>query len=250
LYGIYLERDEVIQIIICVISISFALALVFASPQGMLGHPIEFLVFIIPLLVTVGSGFILHEMSHKLVAMYYGAQARFRMWIQGLVVMLIGSVFGVLFAAPGAVYIYSNNITKRENGIISLAGPMLNIALAGFFIILEFVAPIKQFYSFLAVNGMDFAGYGMMNGVLHVWWFGAALNIVLALFNMIPAFPLDGSKVFAWSKLVWGAFVLLLFYIGVLVIGWGLVIGWVIMLAFFGLLSYLLFGNMNKRLNS
>ena len=249
MYGIYLERDELIQITICVIAISFAFALVFATPQGMLGHPLEFLVFIFPLLVTVGSGFILHEMSHKLVAMYYGAQARFRMWIQGLIVMLIGSVFGVLFAAPGAVYIYSNDITRRENGIISLAGPMLNIVLAGVFIILEFFAPIRQFYSFLAVDGMELAGYGMMNGVLHVWWFGAAMNIVLALFNMIPAFPLDGSKVFAWSKLVWVAFVLLLFYIGTMVIGWGLVIGWVIMLVLFSLLSLILFGNMSRRLN-
>jgi len=249
LQGINLERDEIFQITISVIAISFAFALVFATPQGMVGHPVEFIIFIVPLLVTVGSGFILHEMSHKIVAMYYGAQARFRMWVQGLVIMLIGAVFGVLFAAPGAVYIYSNNINKRQNGLISLAGPMLNIILAGVFIGLQFLAPIRQSYSFLIPMGTDFAGYGMSNGVLQVWWFGAAMNIVLALFNMIPAFPLDGSKVFAWSKLVWGAFVLLLFYIGVLVIGWELVIGWAIMLVFFSVLSLLLFGNMGKRLN-
>ncbi len=249
MYGINLGRDEIAQITICVISISFAFALVFAGVQGMVGHPLEFLVFIVPLLVTVGSGFILHEMSHKLVAMYYGAQARFRMWIQGLVVMLVGAVFGVLFAAPGAVYIYSNNINKRQNGIISLAGPMLNVILAGVFIGLQFLAPISQFYSFLVPIGTDFAGYGMSNGVLQVWWFGAAMNIVLALFNMIPAFPLDGSKVFAWSKLIWLAFVLLLFYIGILVIGWELVIGWAIMLVFFSVLSLLLFGDMSRRLN-
>ena len=121
----------------------------------------EFLVFIVPLLVTVGSGFILHEMSHKLVAMYYGAQARFRMWVQGLVVMLIGSLFGVLFAAPGAVYIYSNNINKRQNGIISLAGPMLNLAIAGVFIGLQFLAPIRQFVQLPAPQRDDLAGYGM-----------------------------------------------------------------------------------------
>ncbi len=249
MYGINLERDEIFQIAISVIAISFAFALVFASPEGLLSHPLEFLVFIVPLLVTVGSGFILHEMSHKLVAMYYGAQARFRMWVQGLVIMLIGSIFGVLFAAPGAVYIYSNNINKRQNGIISLAGPMLNLVIAGVFIGLQFLAPIRQSYSFLLPNGTDLAGYGISNGVLQVWWFGAAMNIMLALFNMIPAFPLDGSKVFAWSKPAWVAFILLLFYVGIMVIGWEIVIGWVILLLFFGLLSFLLFGDMGKRLN-
>jgi Zn-dependent protease len=249
MYGIYLEKDEIIQIIICVISISFALALVFASPAGLIHHPLEFAIFVTPLLVTVGSGFILHEMSHKLVAMYYGAEAKFRMWIQGLVVMLLGSLIGVLFAAPGAVYIYSNRITPRQNGIISMAGPMMNVVIAAVFIALEFIAPIRQFYSFLSGTGMDFAGYGIMGGVLHVWRFGAAMNIMLALFNMIPAFPLDGSKVFAWNKLIWIAFTLALLYIGSLVISPGIVIGWGIMLIFFGILSLFLFGNMGQRLN-
>jgi Zn-dependent protease len=241
-YGIYLERDEVIQIAISVLAISFALAIVFATPGGALGYPREFLVFILPLLVTVGSGFILHEMAHKLVAMYYGAEAKFRMWTQGLIFMLLTSFMGVLFAAPGAVYIYSNRITTRQNGVISIAGPALNIAIAAFFVMLELFAPIRQYYSFLSGNGMDFAGYGMANGVLHVWRFGAAMNIMLALFNMIPAFPLDGSKVFRWSRFAWVAFVVFMLVVGSVVISPGVVIGWGIMLLVFTLLSRLLFG--------
>lgn len=240
--GIYLEKDELIQIGICVVAISFALGIVFATPAALTTYPVEFLVFMAPLLVTAGSGFILHEMAHKMVALYYGAQARFRMWIQGLVVMLLGSLIGVLFAAPGAVYIYSNDITVPENGVISLAGPLTNLAIAIFFICLELLAPIRQFYSFLTGSGVDLAGYGIADGVLHVWRFGAAINIMLALFNMIPAFPLDGSKVFRWSKWIWVAFVLILFYIGSVVISPGIIIGWVIMFAFFMILSKLAFG--------
>jgi Zn-dependent protease len=242
LYGIYLETGEVIEIAISVFAISFALALVFATPSGLIQRPLEFAIFVAPLLVTVGSGFILHEMAHKLVAMYYGAQARFRMWIQGLVVMLLGSVFGVLFAAPGAVYIYSDRIDVRQNGIISIAGPMLNVVIALFFVVLEIFAPIRQFYSFFSGTGFDFAGYGILGGVLHVWRFGAAMNILLALFNMIPAFPLDGSKVFRWSKLVWLGFVLFLLVLGSILISPGIVISWGIMLLFFGLLSKFIFG--------
>jgi Zn-dependent protease len=119
---------------------------------------------------------------------------------------------------------------------------MLNVFIAGFFVILELIAPIRQFYSFLAGNGMDFAGYGMMNGILHVWRFGAAMNIMLALFNMIPAFPLDGSKVFRWNIFVWGASTVLLLYIGSVLIGPGIVLGWIIMALFFTLLSRFAFG--------
>ncbi|MFN7991095.1 MAG: site-2 protease family protein [Candidatus Micrarchaeia archaeon] len=239
--GIDIERDEAVQIAISVVSISFALAVVFATVSGMLAFPKEFLFFMLPLLVTVGSGFILHEMAHKLVAMYYGAQARFRMWTQGLVLMLVTSAFGFLFAAPGAVYIYSDRIDARQNGLISIVGPLTNISLVLFFMALNTLAPVSQYYSFLA-NQPGLAGFGVSGGTLHVWRFGAAMNLMLALFNMIPAFPLDGSKVFRWNRLAWigavGAFLVL----GAVLISPAIVIGWGIMLLFFTILSKLLFG--------
>ncbi|MEW6036528.1 MAG: site-2 protease family protein, partial [Candidatus Micrarchaeota archaeon] len=145
-------------------------------------------------------------------------------------------------AAPGAVYIYSDRIKASENGAISLAGPMLNVALVFFFLLLGVIAPINQFFSFLLWSGPGFEGFGIGNGILSVWRFGAAMNIMLALFNMIPAFPLDGSKVFMWSRFVWLGAVGFLLLLGALVISPGIVIGWGIMLLVFSLLSKLLFG--------
>jgi Zn-dependent protease len=241
-YGLYLEGDEIVQIMISVVAISFALAIVFAGAEGMVGYPREFLLFMAPLFVTVGSGFILHEMAHKLVAIYYGAQAKFRMWTQGLLLMLATSFWGVLFAAPGAVYIYSDKITRRQNGLISIAGPALNVGLMAIFLALEFFAPVRQFYSFLLVPGADFSPFGMGGGILSVWHFGAAMNIMLALFNMIPAFPLDGSKVYAWNRFIWIGVVVALLSLGAVVISPGIVVGWGIMLLIFSLLSKVLFG--------
>lgn len=237
-----LEDDEIVQIVISVAAITIALGIVFAEPSGIMEYPVEFLVFLAPLLVTVGSGFILHEMAHKLVAIYYGAQAKFRMWTQGIIFMMVTSLFGVLFAAPGAVYIYARHITKRENGIISLAGPALNVVLIAFFIILQFVAPIQQYFSFLAALPAAFAGFGMSKGILHVWQFGAAMNLILALFNMIPAFPLDGSKVYAWSRLAWIGGVGFLLLLGTALVGPQMVLSFAIMLVFVLIISKLLFG--------
>jgi len=135
-------------------------------------------------LITVGTGFVLHEMSHKFTAQNYGYWAEFRMWPLGLVLALATSFLGLIFAAPGATYISGYRITTSENAKISLAGPLTNVGVAALFFPLIFV------------NGTFFSELGAI---------GAYINIFLAMFNMVPIMPLDGAKVFAWSKVRWAA---------------------------------------------
>ena len=135
-------------------------------------------------LITVGSGFVLHELSHKFTAQRYGYWAEFRMWPFGLVLALITSLIGFIFAAPGATYISGTNISQSENGRISLAGPLTNIGVAIVFFPLYYYA--SGFWGFLGFEGVF-------------------VNIFLALFNLLPVMPLDGAKVFAWSKVRWAA---------------------------------------------
>lgn len=226
-----MEMDEVKQILISVIAISFAFTLVFAELSGLFEFPKEFFIFMLLSIVTVGSGFILHEMSHKIVAIYYGAYARFRMWTQGLIFMLIVSLFGVLFAAPGAVYIYSRTITRRENGIISIAGPLMNIFLMVFFLALHYSGLTEPLYfPFPFIPKID------------VWWFGAQINLMLGLFNMIPAFPLDGSKVIMWSKPIWVVTTLIMLGIGSILFSPILVIAWGVLLLIALFFSKMVFG--------
>ncbi len=236
-----LEWDEVVQIVISVVAISFAFTLVFAGAGGLLAYPKDFAVFMFISLITVGSGFVLHEMSHKLAAFYYGAYAKFRMWTNGIIFMLFVSLFGLLFAAPGAVYIYSTKITRRENGIISMAGPVLNVILVGVFLALNIVYPINLYFSFL--HGLQIPGI-VEGGAISVWTFGALINLILALFNLIPAFPLDGSKVIMWNKSVWfvatfGILALGLFF-NLFEFGFVIMWGFIFMLAM--LFSKILFG--------
>jgi Zn-dependent protease len=150
------------------------------------------LVFLISL-ATVGSGFVLHELSHKFTAQNYGYWAEFRMWPFGLVLALATSLIGFIFAAPGATYISGSNISQSENGRISIAGPLTNVGVALAFLPLSVFFPTNSFYGELG-------------------FIGTQINIFLALFNMLPIMPLDGAKVFQWSKVRWaGLFVPLLF---------------------------------------
>ncbi|TRZ54800.1 site-2 protease family protein [archaeon] len=142
-------------------------------------------------LFIIVIAFAAHEIiGHKLIAQHFGYFAEYRMWPQGLVLALISSLFGFIFAAPGAVYIspvrkkfafHVARITERENGIISLGGPAVNIVLGFALIASAFFIP--------ALEGLFSTA--------------ARISFWLAIFNLIPFPPLDGSKVLAWSKPLW-----------------------------------------------
>ncbi|MEW5996935.1 MAG: site-2 protease family protein [Candidatus Micrarchaeota archaeon] len=188
----YVADREAREIAISVFAIAIALAVANVGIAGLLSQPGAAVFLISFFLATVGIGFIFHELAHKVVANFFGAAAEFRMWAEGIAFMLVFSLLGFVFAAPGAVYIYSPYLTKKENGVISLAGPFTNLALAGIFLALAFVSPLS---------------FGSMNA----WLWGSRINIFLALFNLIPIYPLDGSKVMGWNFLIWLLFALISF---------------------------------------
>ena len=133
-------------------------------------------------LLTVGVGFLLHELAHKVVAVRFGQAAEFRADYGMLGLAVAAGLAGFLFAAPGAVY-HRGHITARENGLIALAGPATNLGLAAVFL------PLTAFPGFLGAVGT----------------LGVTINLLLAAFNMLPFGPLDGRKVLAWSRVAFVA---------------------------------------------
>src|SRR3989338_1601527 len=70
--------------------------------------------------LTVGIGFLLHEIGHTIVAQRYGCFAEFRSFDSMLILAIAMSFFGFIFAAPGAVMI-SGRVNSAKNGKISAA---------------------------------------------------------------------------------------------------------------------------------
>ena len=158
-----------------VISLAFAIAF------GGIRTDAGFLVILGVSLVTVGIGFVFHELAHKWLAQSYGAVAEFKAFNTMLILALITSLFGIILAVPGAVFI-KTPIRKDQHGKVALAGPMTNIVLAVFFIAIGLALPEP------------------LNVVAR---YGALINAWLALFNMMPFLGADGSKVLAWNKPVY-----------------------------------------------
>ena len=182
-YGrIRFGRVETIHILIAVAVLTFAFAMVFYGGILTAFEAVDIIAFAVALgisFVIVLTGFLLHELAHKFVAQRNGAWAEFRIFPLGLILALIFSFTGFVFAAPGAVYI-QGNIRRRQNGIISLAGPLTNLVLGGFFLAGWLLIP----------------GTGLL--VLVLGQVGM-VNLFFAAFNMIPIPPFDGSKVASWN---------------------------------------------------
>ncbi len=160
----------------------FAVSLAFGIVLG--GLTINFFSSFVIAAVAVGLGFLLHELSHKFFAQRYGYQAEFRSFDQMLFLAILMSFFGFVFAAPGAVMIFSRVNDKKKNGIISVAGPLMNLFLALIFLLLGFAINVS----------------GLIGEIIK---YGYLINSWLALFNMIPFWIFDGAKIFKWNKLVY-----------------------------------------------
>ena len=157
------------------------------------------------MLLAVGPAFLFHEIGHKIIAKKNGCWAEFRADPSGLRFGIFLAFFlGFLFMAPGAVMV-AGVVTRRQNGHIAVAGPLVNLGL--------FLIGITIWGLLLGLSGAfdtsltTSTGEYLVGGSLvwqqmlidaGVFWLGA--NLVLGLFNMLPFGPLDGAKVKDWNE--------------------------------------------------
>lgn len=145
-------------------------------PEGPL-LPLSLSVLIKSLFISLVL-FLPHELSHYLVARRIaGLKAGFLIVDWATLLSLILCYFRVNFILVGGVVV--DHASKRDMGKIALAGPLANYAFGIGVLLVSMVLPTPYtrtmlFYSF---------------------WYG--------LFNLLPFPPLDGFKVFIWSKKDW-----------------------------------------------
>jgi Zn-dependent protease len=114
-----------------------------------------------------------HELAHALAARQYGLS------IRGITLFIFGGVAEMDREPPSA----------KAEFFVAIAGPIASVFLAVMFLVASLVGTFARWP-------------GSASGVLFYLMF---INFVLVVFNMIPAFPLDGGRVlrsalWSWKK--------------------------------------------------
>ncbi len=143
-------------------------------------NPIEFFVALIGLVISLTF----HEFAHARVADRLGDPTP---RLQGRVTLdprahldPLGTLALVLvrfgWGKPVEIDPFNFKNPVRDSALVALAGPAANLILAGLLRIAIQIVPLPQ---------------AVMMAVIEV----ILINIVLAIFNLVPVYPLDGSKI-------------------------------------------------------
>ncbi|HJK07622.1 MAG TPA: peptidase M50, partial [Methanocorpusculum sp.] len=118
-----------------------------------------------------------------------------------LIAVVVAVVTGIVFAAPGATLINTagREMTKKENGVISLAGPLTNLILAVPFIVCLIAGVL--------LGGASISAFTVPGFLFYLGMVGFQVNAMLAFFNMLPVGPLDGRKILRWNAVAFVALI-------------------------------------------
>jgi Zn-dependent protease/predicted transcriptional regulator len=151
-------------------------AIQWEGPNGFMGA-----FFGILLMALLFLCVILHELGHSLVAQYFGLP------VSEIILLPIG----------GVSKMERNPRKPMEELLLAIAGPLVNIIIAA---ALVAAAGAAGTLSSLNAKGLV-SGQPLSpsSSVLLAWLLAA--NITLALFNLVPAFPMDGGR--ALRAILW-----------------------------------------------
>jgi Zn-dependent protease len=161
-------RIATIQGIPIYLHFTFLLLLIFFAIGSFGGERPDYsaanLIFVLVLFACV----VLHELGHSLVARRYGIP------VSDITLYPIGGIARI-----------EKQPTPRQELWIALAGPAVNFVIAGLLIVyLAVIGQARTPEIATAVIGRHFWALRVLS-----------VNLILGLFNLIPAFPMDGGRV-------------------------------------------------------
>jgi len=129
---------------------------------------------------------LLHELAHSLVALRYGLKVR--------------QIILFIFGGISDIEEEKEETTKdfRKEFQIAVAGPLSSFAISTIFATIWWL--VLQAYPTVAGEQSPLNIMLIAEGILY---YGAIANLLLGLFNLIPAFPLDGGRILRAAMVRW-----------------------------------------------
>ena len=169
-----------------------------AGISGLFDDPFRAVVLFAAVAVSLLIAITFHEASHALTALRLGDDTAARLGRVTLnpkrhldpagTVMLLIVGFG--WGKPVPVNPYRLRTGRTGMAMVSAAGPMANVALAVAFALLFRVGLFDGGFTRAELQALSPMAWASL-----IAWYGVALNLLLAVFNLLPLPPLDGGGI-------------------------------------------------------
>jgi Zn-dependent protease len=133
--------------------------------------------------VVAGFAIIVHDLTHRYMAWRYHAVSEYQFWWLGTAIMfLTAGLFHVVYAMPARLRIdASTKLTVRQEAFVYGSGPLVSFIV---FLAFALLIPLGGLAETIAL-------------------LGCSMNLLTAVYSMMPFKPMDGKFVMKWSIWAW-----------------------------------------------